>query len=69
MAVVVLGGHVIVKLSKEGIHSTTRAGQWCRLGKMVVGGHVYVCMWSFFGVGQNTFPVAVCNNSLRSSKS
>ena len=27
MEVVVLGGHVIVELSKGGIHSTTRAGQ------------------------------------------
>ena len=43
MEVVLLGGHMIVELSRRGIAPPGLA-RWCRLEKMVVGGHVHVCM-------------------------
>ena len=63
-----LGGHGIVELSRRRI-SPPGLARSCRLEEMVVGGHVHVCTSWFFGLGHKTFPVAVCNLSIRRSYS
>ena len=56
MDVVVLGGHVIVGLSKKWI-APPGLTTWSRI-EIVVGGHVHVCMQSFAGHEKNCFLVA-----------
>ena len=43
MKVVVLGGHVVIELSKRGI-SPSGLVRCSGIEKMVVGAHVHVCM-------------------------
>ena len=61
--VVVLGGHVIVGLSKKRIQPPGLAT--LSRFEMGVGGHVHVCMRSFSGLEQTYYSAAVC--SCRSS--